>query len=134
MGLCLIFGESIPESYLDTLRLSVPIPRMRVFARNLRKKLTSLGLTQAEVAKRAGISERRFSNYACEKSEPDLATLVRLANALDTTPDALLGIKKTNSTNVDQLTALAMSLTRDDQATLLACAEGIKKLRYKADR
>lgn len=52
-----------------------------------------LGLSDAEVARRAGLSARRYGNYVQGLREPDLATLVRISRALQTTPDALLGVE-----------------------------------------
>lgn len=64
---------------------------MDVFANRLRERAADLGIAHAEVARRAGLSERRFGHYATGVREPDLATLVRIAEALQTSPDDLLG-------------------------------------------
>jgi len=63
---------------------------MEPFASNLRRRNDELGISLAEAARRAGLSERRFGNYATGRREPDLATLVRIATSLGTTPDHLL--------------------------------------------
>lgn len=63
---------------------------MGPFATNLRTRAEELGLSNAEVARRAGLSERRYGNYVSGRREPDLATLVRIAQVLDSTPDQLL--------------------------------------------
>ena len=63
---------------------------MEPFATNLKKRAEELGLSNAEVARRAGLSERRYGNYVSGRREPDLATLVRIAQVLDSTPDRLL--------------------------------------------
>lgn len=47
-------------------------------------------MSNAEVARRAGLSERRYGNYVSGRREPDLATLVRIASVLATTPNDLL--------------------------------------------
>ena len=64
---------------------------MDAFADNLKRRAHELGISNAEVARRAGLSERRYGNYVSGRREPDLATLVRVAKVLETTPDALLG-------------------------------------------
>lgn len=66
---------------------------MQVFAKKLRQRAEALELSNAEVARRAGLTERRYSHYVTGSREPDLATLVRIAKSLNTTPDDLLGIK-----------------------------------------
>lgn len=63
---------------------------MELFASNLRKRAEELGISHAEVARRAGLSETRYGNYVSGRREPDLATLVRIATVLGTTPDGLL--------------------------------------------
>lgn len=63
---------------------------MESFASNLRLRTTELGINQADVARRAGLSEKRYSNYVTGRREPDLATVVRIAKVLHTTPNQLL--------------------------------------------
>ena len=65
---------------------------MEGFGTRLVARARALGLTSAEVARRAGLSERRFGNYAKDTREPDLQTLVTLARVLSTTTDQLLGV------------------------------------------
>lgn len=64
---------------------------MEAFTANLRKRAAELGISNAEAGRRIGLSERRYTNYVSGAREPDLATLVRIAQVLQTTPDALLG-------------------------------------------
>ena len=63
---------------------------MEPFASNLRKRAEELGISNAEAARRVGLSERRYGNYVAGRREPDLATLVRIAAVLETSPDRLL--------------------------------------------
>jgi transcriptional regulator with XRE-family HTH domain len=42
------------------------------------------------VARRAGLAERRYGHYVRNTHEPDYATLVRICEALDVTPNDLL--------------------------------------------
>lgn len=67
---------------------------MESFAANLKKRAHELGLSNAEVARRAGLTERRYGNYITGRREPDLAMLVRIANVLESTPNALLDFDK----------------------------------------
>jgi len=57
----------------------------------LRERAKQLGISNAEVARRAGLDERRYAHYASGRREPDLATLVLIAKTLETTPNWLLG-------------------------------------------
>ena len=63
---------------------------METFAQRIRERARELGLSDAEVARRAGLSERRYGYYATGEREPNLATLVRICEVLATTPNDLL--------------------------------------------
>jgi transcriptional regulator with XRE-family HTH domain len=64
--------------------------RMQQFGNNLRRRAKELGLTDAEVARRVGISERRYGFYVTGDREPDLATLLRIADIVQADADRLL--------------------------------------------
>ena len=66
---------------------------MEIFADRIRRRTDELEISLAEVARRAGISDRSLSHYLGGRSEPNLATLIRLAGVLGTTPNDLLGIE-----------------------------------------
>lgn len=63
---------------------------MDLFGKNLRRRARELSLSDAEVARRAGINERRYGFYVTGDREPDLATLARIASVLQTSVDDLL--------------------------------------------
>jgi transcriptional regulator with XRE-family HTH domain len=63
---------------------------MDLFAKRLRDRAQQLNLSDAEVARRAGLAERRYGHYVRSTHEPDYATLVRICEALDVTPNDLL--------------------------------------------
>jgi transcriptional regulator with XRE-family HTH domain len=63
---------------------------MQVFAQRIRERARELGLSDAEVARRAGLSERRYGYYATGEREPNLATLLRICEVLAATPNDLL--------------------------------------------
>jgi transcriptional regulator with XRE-family HTH domain len=64
---------------------------METFAKNLKKRAEELNLSNAEVARRVGVSERRYAHYVSGRNEPDLALLLKIASLLRTTPNDLLG-------------------------------------------
>jgi transcriptional regulator with XRE-family HTH domain len=70
---------------------------MQVLGDQLRRRAKELDLTDAEVARRAGLSPRRYGNYVTADREPDLQTLVRICRVLGTTPDRLLGFDDAKS-------------------------------------
>jgi transcriptional regulator with XRE-family HTH domain len=63
---------------------------MQVFAQRIRERARELGLSYAEVARRAGLSERRYGYYATGEREPNLDTLVRICEVLGATPNDML--------------------------------------------
>jgi len=64
---------------------------METFAKNLKERAEQLDVPNAEIARRIGVSERRYAHYTRGDREPDLATLVRIAALLRTSTDELLG-------------------------------------------
>src|SRR5438046_1650197 len=63
---------------------------MDLFSKRLRERAGQLHLSDAEVARRAGLSERRYGHYVRGAREPDFATLMRICSVLDLTPNDLL--------------------------------------------
>ncbi|MCS0496864.1 helix-turn-helix transcriptional regulator [Ancylobacter sp. MQZ15Z-1] len=104
---------------------------MEPFASNLRKRAEELGISNAEAARRAGLSERRYGNYISGRREPDLATLVRIATVLETSPNALLSF----GAQVDvvgpktKLLAAANVLTSADLETVSIMVEALASRR-----
>ena len=66
-----------------------PVP-MEPLAHRLRERARELKLSDAEVARRAGLAERRYGHYVRGAREPDLATLLRICSVLSLTPNDLL--------------------------------------------
>ncbi|WP_376743290.1 helix-turn-helix domain-containing protein [Ensifer canadensis] len=70
---------------------------METLAKRLQERAQQLGISNAEAARRVGLDERRYAHYASGRREPDLATLVRIAEVLGTTPNWLLGVAQAGS-------------------------------------
>lgn len=68
---------------------------METLSRNLRRRAKELGLSDAEVARRAGLSERRYGHYVAGTREPDFATFMRICEVLAVTPNDLLSEQNT---------------------------------------
>ncbi|MBR0796861.1 helix-turn-helix transcriptional regulator [Bradyrhizobium jicamae] len=80
---------------------------MDLFAKRLRELARQLELSDAEVARRAGLSERRYGNYVRGAREPDFATFLRICAVLNVTPnEVLLGVPSRQSTHDRWLTRL----------------------------
>ena len=110
---------------------------MLVFAKNLRKRAEELGLSNAEVARRLGLSERRYAHYVAGRNEPDLNLLIKIAKILETTPRELIGFDgKSNEPSkrtllYDRLLAAAKQLKDTDLEVVAAQAEAVAALRKK---
>jgi transcriptional regulator with XRE-family HTH domain len=64
--------------------------RAQTFGENLREARRTAGLSQEELAKRAGIDRPTISVYEHGKREPNMSTLVKLARALGVPAEALV--------------------------------------------
>jgi transcriptional regulator with XRE-family HTH domain len=63
---------------------------MSLFAARLRQRARQLHLPDAEIARRAGLTERRYGHYVRGAREPDFVTLLRICSVLSLTPNDLL--------------------------------------------
>ena len=104
-----------------------------MFAANLRKRAEELGISNAEVARRAGLSKRRYGNYVSGRREPDLATLIRIASVLATAPNDLLTERSSASTPDDLVRQRAIAaltaLPRDDLERVTVMLEALAATR-----
>ena len=109
---------------------------MDAFAKNLRQRAEQLGLSNAEVARRVGLSERRYAHYVAGRNEPDLAMLVKIANILQLTPNDLLvdqGAREDDERSLllDRLNAAAILMQEGDLEAAVVQAEAVVALRRK---
>ena len=74
---------------------------MKHFCGRLRIARKMRGLSQGELASRAGLQPSAISHFEAGRRVPSCANLIRLAKALEVTSDALLGIYREPS--VEQL-------------------------------
>lgn len=66
---------------------------MRGFGERLKQRADQLGLSGAEVARRLAITTDRYNKYENNRNEPDLETLVRIAEVLEVTAGQLLAME-----------------------------------------
>lgn len=69
---------------------------MKVLGENLKRRARELRLTDAAVARKVGIHPHRYGYYSLGQHDPDPALLIKIAEALLTTPNALLGVSDPN--------------------------------------
>jgi transcriptional regulator with XRE-family HTH domain len=68
--------------------------RMEILAARIRQRLDEIGMSQADLARLMGMSMPRIGNYYHGRRPPDIATLARLARALQTSADWLIGLSE----------------------------------------
>lgn len=64
---------------------------MEVLAKRLRQRARELGLSDAEVARRAGLEPPSYGHYVTGNRRPTYKILLRLCAVLTTSPNYLLG-------------------------------------------
>lgn len=99
---------------------------MNVFGKRLRERARELDLTDAEVARRAGLNERRYGHYVTSMREPDLNTLVRLCTVLGTTPNYLLAIAEDESAPQGREISPDEQERKTQQARLMAAGNALE--------
>ncbi len=62
------------------------------FSKRLKDLREESGLTQTKLGKEIGVDQRSISFYELGKYEPDLQTLINIANFFDVSTDYLLGL------------------------------------------
>ncbi|MGV6871234.1 helix-turn-helix domain-containing protein [Pseudochelatococcus sp. B33] len=106
---------------------------MEILGTRLKERAGQLGISNAEAARRCGLDERRYGHYISGRREPDLATLVRIARTLGTTPNWLLGLSLDDSPATlrsdytDRLAFVAQALPEKELALLVTLAEALAR-------
>lgn len=89
------------------------------------KKLLKLrGMNQNELASKTEISKSAISKYVNGAREPSGSNLIKIANALDTTTDYLLGYKDGNSySDFEEIRELIVrnlpSMSKEERVSLI---------------
>jgi transcriptional regulator with XRE-family HTH domain len=98
---------------------------METFSSNLKRRAEQLGISNAEVARRVGLSERRYGNYVSGTRQPDLATLVKISSVLKTSLDELLSDEvkkpaKSAKRNLQERIASAVEVLSEEDLARIA--------------
>lgn len=106
---------------------------MEVLAKKLKEKAAQLGISNAAVARRMELDERRYAHYVSGRRSPDLAMLVKIADTLGTTPNELLGIEEHHSENpevndlLNRLLRAARIMSQEELELCVVQAEAIAR-------
>ena len=100
----------------------------KVLGQRIAKRRKELGLSQAQVNEKAGLSDKYLSNIERATSVPSLDVLMRLCAVLQTTPDRfLVGAESEASiTNIGRVAAIKVeNMSRDQQRLALSLLDWI---------
>lgn len=101
-------------------------------AARIRQRIHELGTNQTDVAQALGWTQQRFGNYYHGRRMPDLPSIVRIAQQLDTSVDWLLGSNGTHSSVSNdvlrELLAAAGLTPEKSQIIVDALAEAMRLL------
>ena len=112
---------------------------MANIAKNIRLLRTAQNITQDQLAENLHVTRQTVSNYETGKSQPDIDTIVRLAEALQTDPNTLLyGIptppnRKREYIHMAIAAAIALVLVIISVATRNVFYESVRKDIFRND-
>lgn len=95
---------------------------MEVLAKRLKERARELGLSDAEVARRAGLETPSYGHYVTGERRPNYWTLLRLSEVLGTSPNYLLGFDDKAGLPADAARLLSAFALLDDDGRRLATA------------
>ena len=99
----------------------------------LRERARALGLTDSEVARRIGMTQRRYSSYVTMSREPNFEDLLRICEGLSVTPDYVLGLG-TPDTEQDDVRRAGAALGRMSAAQRVLAVAGLEGMAEAAGR
>lgn len=115
---------AIPQSLIASKKALMQICPMELGDR-IRAAYEALGISQAEAARRCHMSPQRFGNYVTGKRPPDIHSIIRIADVLQTTPDALLGISGQIDDELQDILGRMLELEGIDPARAYTIAEAV---------
>ena len=106
------------------MELNYELIGVRLRAARLKK-----GYTQEYVAEQAGISAQHCSGIECGNAKVSLPALVRLCNALETTPDHILmdSVNHTVPQLIENVAAVFADCSPEEIYLMLSQAENLKQ-------
>ena len=101
---------------MDTIAQKTNTMNKLTFGQRLTQIRKAMGLTQTELGKRIGVSQRIMHHYENKAEYPPTQKLIELAHALNKSIDELLGTENNNDENYQDIKSmLARKLRRASQ-------------------
>ncbi len=100
----------------------------------IRAKRIRLGLNQAELAERVGVSRNTVAGWETNHSRPDLGVLPKLCAALKISLNTFFGVEKKRTAEEAHVLEVFFSLEERDRESILWQMEGLRDRRAEARR
>ncbi|MDD3139397.1 MAG: helix-turn-helix transcriptional regulator [Lachnospiraceae bacterium] len=85
---------------------------MKAIGEILKSLRLEKGLSQVQAADRIHISKSRLSSYELDVNEPNLETIIKLADLYDVSIDTLVGFDRTDYINVSGLNSEQVTIVK----------------------
>ena len=100
----------------------------------IRRRRTALGLNQAELAERVGVSRNTVAGWETSHSRPDLGTLPALCRALGISLNAFFGLEKKRTAEENRVLEVFSELEAQDRESILWQMEALRDRRAEQRR
>ena len=98
----------------------------------IRRRRTALGMNQAELAERVGVSRNTVAGWETSHSRPDLGTLPALCRALGISLNAFFGLEKKRTAEENRVLEIFSALEAQDRESILWQMEALRDRRAAA--
>ena len=100
----------------------------------IRRRRTALGLNQAELAERVGVSRNTVAGWETNHSRPDLGTLPALCRALKISLNAFFGLEKKHTAEENRVLEVFSELEAQDRESILWQMDALRDRRAEQRR
>ena len=100
----------------------------------IRRRRTALGLNQAELAERVGVSRNTVAGWETNHSRPDLGTLPALCRALGISLNAFFGLERKRTAEENRVLEIFSALEAQDRESILWQMEALRDRRAEQRR
>ena len=100
----------------------------------IRRRRTALGLNQAELAERVGVSRNTVAGWETNHSRPDLGTLPTLCRALRISLNAFFGLERKRTAEENRVLEIFSALEAQDRESILWQMEALRDRRAEQRR
>ena len=107
---------------------------MQQYGETIRRRRTALGMNQADLAERVGVSRNTVAGWETDHSRPDLNTLPKLCAVLKMSLNTFFGTDKKRTAEEIHVLNVFFSLEEGDRESILWQMEALRDRRAEARR